>query len=154
MSVYTIKIIFNIIDNQTKLKLIRYNKNLQNKININILHYRAFSNRYIKYEANNKVKEYNSTNDKIKYFGDYLNGNRNGKGEEYDVDKQSLIFKGEYLKGKRNGKGKEYDNNGKLKFEGEYLLGKKWNGKIYDIKDKNLIDELKKGKGYVKELRI
>ena len=33
-----------------------------------------------------------------------------------------------------NGKVKEYDDNGKLKFEGEYLNGKKWNwkGKEYD----------------------
>ena len=36
-----------------------------------------------------------------------------------------LRFEGEYLFGKRNGKGKEYGYNGKLIFEGEYINGKK-----------------------------
>ena len=41
------------------------------------------------------------------------------------IPQKKLIFEGEYLKGKRwNGKGKEYSNNGKLKFESEYLNGK------------------------------
>ena len=35
------------------------------------------------------------------------------------------------LNGKSNGKGKEYYLNGKLKFEGKYLNGKKWNGTSY-----------------------
>ena len=32
----------------------------------------------------------------------------------------------------RNGKGKEYDNDGKLKFAGEYMIGKRWNGGGYN----------------------
>ena len=32
-----------------------------------------------------------------------------------------LKFEGEYLNGEKNGKGKEYHDNGKLKYEGEYL---------------------------------
>ena len=39
---------------------------------------------------------------------------------------------------------------GKLKFEGEYLNGKKWDGKGYDDKE-NIIYELKNGAGYMKE---
>ena len=35
-------------------------------------------------------------------------------------------------------------------FEGEYLNGKKWNGKGYDINN-NIIYELKNGKGFIKE---
>ena len=36
------------------------------------------------------------------------------------------MFEGEYLNGKRwNGKGKEYNCNGILEFEGEYLYGEK-----------------------------
>jgi hypothetical protein len=31
-------------------------------------------------------------------------------------------------------------------------MEKKWNGKIYDKKDKTIIYELKKGKGFIKEL--
>ena len=36
-----------------------------------------------------------------------------------------LKFEGEYLNGKKNGKGKEYDYNGNLKFKGKYLNGKR-----------------------------
>ena len=39
-------------------------------------------------------------------------------------------FEGEYIDGEKNGKGKEYNKYGKLIFEGEYLNGKKLNGKI------------------------
>ena len=53
------------------------------------------------------------------------------------------------MNGKRNGKGKEYIS-GILIFEGEYLDGKKWNGKGYDF-SQNLVYELKNGKGYIKE---
>ena len=85
-------------------------------------------------------------NNKIEYKGEFLfnkkwngkgfdeNGNviyelinGNGKVKEYD-DKGKLRFEGEYLNGKRNGKGKEYYDDGKLKFEGEYLNGQR-NGK-------------------------
>ena len=58
--------------------------------------------------------------------------NGTGKVKEYDFNGK-LKFEGEYLNGKRNGKGKEYDFNGKLKFEGEYLNGKKTE------KEKNMI---------------
>ena len=61
-----------------------------------------------------------------------------------------VIFEGEYLNNERNGKGKEYYHNCKLKFEGEYLKGKKWNGKGYD-KLFNLVYELKNGDGIIKE---
>ena len=37
-----------------------------------------------------------------------------------------------------------------MKFEGEFSLNKKWNGKAYD-KDGNTIYELNNGSGYVKE---
>ena len=55
------------------------------------------------------------------------------------------------MKGKRNGKGKEYSNDGhKIKFEGEYKNGLRWNGKGYDNNNK-VVYELKNGNGYVKE---
>ena len=37
-----------------------------------------------------------------------------------------------------------------MQFEGEYLKGQKWNGKVYDKKG-NLDYEIKDGKGYVKQ---
>ena len=46
-----------------------------------------------------------------------------GKEKEY-YNNDNLKFEGEYLNGKRYGKGKEYYFNGNLKFEGEYLNDK------------------------------
>ena len=43
-----------------------------------------------------------------------------------------------------------YYYNFKLRFEGEYLNGKKWNGKEYNIKGK-IGYEIKDGKGNIKE---
>ena len=48
------------------------------------------------------------------------------------------------------GIGKEYFNNGKLKFSGEYLKGKRWNRKGNDFNG-NEIYEIKFGKGKIKE---
>ena len=73
------------------------------------------------------------------YFGEFKDGERNGKGKEYYENNKNLIFEGEYISNYRL-KGKEY-LHGKLEYEGEYLLNKKWNGigfnengnKIYQI---------------------
>ena len=46
-------------------------------------------------------------NGKLKFEGEYLNGQRNGKGKEYHYNNK-LIFEGTFFKGNRNGKGKEY----------------------------------------------
>ena len=99
-SIYFIKKLFTFVDEKTKLDIIKYNKNMQNIMDINLINYKFYSGKYIMYEENGKGKEYNG----------------------YD---NSLEFEGEYLNGKRNGKGKEYDWKGKLKFEGEYLNGNK-----------------------------
>ena len=75
---------------------------------------------------------------------------KEGKGLVKEFNDNILIFEGEYLNGERNGKGKEYNKKGNLIFEGKYLNGKTWDGKGYDAK-KNIIYELKDGKGFVKE---
>ena len=49
---------------------------------------------------------------------------------------------------KKHGKG--YYNYGLVRFEGEYLNDKKWNGKGYDING-NIIYELNNGNGKIKE---
>ena len=158
-SEYTIKILFFHLDEKIKLKLIKYDKNLQNTIDINLNNYKFFSGRYIEFEADGKGKEYDGYNDKLKFEGEYLNGERNGKGKEYYKDGKIKI-EGEYLNGKRwnvkgynkegekifeikNGKGHliEYVDNGELDFEGEYLNGERnGNGKVYN-KDSKLIFE-------------
>ena len=148
-STYFPEKIFAFTHDSTKLKLIKYNKSLQNKINIRLINYKIFSGRYIIYEENNQGKEYDSYSDSLTFEGEYLNGKRNGKGKEYSRTRK-LIYEGEYLNGKRNGKGKEYDDEGKLIFEGEYSNGKRWNGKGF-VGNNHLLYELNNGKGYVKE---
>ena len=51
---------------------------------------------------------------------------------------------------KKNGKGKKYNNDGKLKFEGEYLNNKIWTGKGYNEHGK-LEFEIKNGNGKIKK---
>ena len=96
-SSYIIKIIFSHIDEGIKLKLIKHNKAIQKKIDISIINYMFFQDKYIIYESKGKGKEYNSINN-------------------------TLIYEGEFLNGERNGKGKEYNNNGRIIFEGEYIF--------------------------------
>ena len=125
----------------------------------------------------NLSDEINNINGKLKFEGEYFNGEKNGKGKEYNLsvisyvyfnkNKDSkytnkkyeilqehyLMFEGEYKYGKRNGNGKEYDNKGILKFEGEYINGKRnGNGKEYYNKNKlfyegEYLNDKKNGKG-------
>ena len=114
-SSYIIKKVFSFLFEEQKLKMIVYSKELQKICSIGIEDYKKIS-------------------------GKYKKGEKNGKGEEYIINTNILIFKGEYKNGIRNGKGKEYYNNGLLKFEGEYLYGRRWNGQGYNKND-NLIFE-------------
>ena len=144
-SSFFIRILFSHIYEKGKLKIAKYNKSLQNRLNINIFNYKIFSGRYIIYESNRIGKEYDSYNDEFIYEGEYKNGERNGKGKEYD-DEGNLLFEGEYKNGKKNGKGAEY-YNGYLKFKGEYLNGERSNkGKEYRENDLKFEGEYKKDK--------
>ena len=138
-----------------------------------------FEGEYLNGKRKGKGKEYYS-NSKLKFEGEYLNDiqwigiiydnkgnilhklnnslhgktkenniNEYSKGKEYDYS-HNLKFEGEYLNGKRNGKGKEYYDKGELLFEGEYLNDLKWNGKGYNL-NHDLAYELKDGKGKMKE---
>ena len=128
-----------------------------------------FEGEYLNNKRHGKGKEYYH-NGIASFEGEYLNNKKwngigydrnnniiyelnEGKGyvkEYYDL-LNKIKYEGEYLNGERNGKGKEYDYNGDLIFEGEYLNNKKWKGVGYDSK-KNIIYEIKSGKGFVKEL--
>ena len=170
-SSYFIKIIYSFIDEKRKLKFIKYNKNIKNKLDIQLVNYKFLSGKYAIFMPDGKGKEYDYKG-RLIFEGDYLKGERNGKGKEYTHG--TLIFEGEYLKGKRNGKGKEYTNYGSLIFNGEYLNGKrngkgkeyyrrklvfegeysdgnKWEGKGYDNRSNKIIYEMKRGKGYCRE---
>ena len=139
-STYFKKIIFSFLDEEAKLKIVRYNKNLQKLLDIEVINYFIFTKKYIIKEANEFSKTYlynpnyeDKFDDRLIFEGQYLNGLKNGKGKEYDHENGKLIFEGEFLNGKRNGKGKEYNYDGSLTFEGEYLNGiKNGKGKEYD----------------------
>ena len=176
-SVYFSKIIFSFLNEEVKLKIVKYNKTLQKSLNIGLVNYKVLSRRYIIFGENGKGREYNILDNSLIFEGEYKNGKRNGKGKEYyDYFAGKLKFEGEFLDGKRNGKGKEYScfyygtlisdceylngqrngkfkeyyYNGKLRAEGEYLNGKKWNIKFY-APSGDSVYELKEGKGQVKE---
>ena len=135
---------------------------------------KIFKGQFLNGKRNGKGEEYESDYfNELIFKGEYLNGKRHGIGEEITwelifkgnflngekkkgkeylkkypfVDGTKLAFEGEYLNGKRwNGKKYKYYENGKLNYEIEYLNGKKWNGKGYDINNK-LIYVLNNGKG-------
>jgi len=87
-SIYILNEVFLFINYETKLNIIKYNKNLQKQFDINLETYKKISGKY-------KV-------DGI-----------NGYGKEYKlICDHCLVFEGEYLNRKRNGKGKEYDRYG------------------------------------------
>ena len=122
-SIYFIRRLFTFVDEKDKLNIIKYNKNMQNILDISLINYQFFSDRYIIFEKNGKGKEYNLNNGKLIFEGEYLNGKKwIGNGKEYYYNGE-LGFEGEYVNGKRNGKGKEYYYSGKLIFDGEYLQG-------------------------------
>ena len=146
--------LFVYVEEKQKLKIIKYNKMLQNNINISIINYKNYKGKYIVDDSNGILKEYDGYDNalifegeftdgdrngkgkeyyndgKIRFVGKYLNGKKNGIGKEYDYDNR-LIFEGEYFNDEKNGRGKEY-NNGKLSFEGIFLNNKNWVGTKYD----------------------
>ena len=71
---------------------------MQNILDISLINYKNYSDRYIIYGKNGKGKEYNY-DDKLVFEGEYLNRKRNGKGKEYKYG--NLIFEGEYLNGNK-----------------------------------------------------
>ena len=44
---YFLRVLFSCIDEKQKLKLIKYNKSLQDIMNINLINYKYFSERYL-----------------------------------------------------------------------------------------------------------
>ena len=110
-----------------------------------------------------KLNRSDSRHEDNNYNENILSKLENGKGIIKIYDDNRILFEGEYLNGERNGKGKEcfhyglYDREfGRfnyfrcITFEGEYLNDKKWNGKAYDKKGKEIY-EIKNGKGNIKE---
>ena len=115
-----------------------------------------FEGEYLNGKRNGKGKEYDYDG-KLKFEGEYLDGNILIK-KEYEKDgknfkvinnkkelfkkyneKNTLKLENNYINGLINGKGIEYYEKDKIKFEGEYLFGKKGNEKDND-KDENIYE--------------
>ena len=64
-SKYIVDIFFSYIDEKIKLKIVKYNKHLQNIINIKLINYKFFSRRYIIYNKNGIAREYSGYNDEL-----------------------------------------------------------------------------------------
>jgi len=64
-STYFLKITFSYLEEEQKLKIVKYNKNLQKVIDINLNNYKFFSGRYIINLPKGITKEYNDYNDEL-----------------------------------------------------------------------------------------
>ena len=143
-STYFHKYVYTFINEKTKLYLVRYNKSLQNILNISLINYEIFSGKYIIKESKDKWKIYNSFSDELIFEGNYING----WGIEFYNN--GLMFVGLYLNGKKNWIRIELKHSKKI-IEGEYLNGKRWNVKQFDEYNYlHIIIGLKDGNGYLK----
>ena len=135
-SIEVIKKLLSCVFDKIKLNFVKYNKKLQNALNIGLFNYKIYSGKYIKSEGKGRVKIYNAFDDKIIYEGEYLNGKKHGKGKEFN-ENGKVMFEGEYLNGERIIEGNtgldefnegfvyQYDSRNRLIYEGEYLNGKR-----------------------------
>ena len=133
-SQYILKKILLHLEEKKKLLLIKYNTYYQKIMKIDIEDYKKASGKIKIGGINGYGKEYELNNLKLKFEGYYKNGKRNGKGKEYG---NNNIYEGEYINGIKNGKGYEYNEKTKIRFEGEYLNGKKLKGIIKEFYDNN-----------------
>ena len=147
-SKYIQELIISLLNETYKLDLIRYNKKLQNILEINLNTYKEKSQSLKIGKRDGYCRIYDLYTMALKFEGEYKNGKKNGKGKEFykshetyeneyskgEKDGSILIYEGEYLNGKRHGKGKEYNKEGNLIFEGEFKNGKIFKGiiNIYD----------------------
>ena len=75
-SLFILKKVLLFLDEARKLDLIKYNKSLQNKLNITLLNYKLFSGKYFKDEIYGIGKLYDLYYDKVIYEGEYLKGKK------------------------------------------------------------------------------
>ena len=118
---YIIKTIFSFIRKDIKLLLFNFIKHFQMLFGFNLEDYKKLS-------------------------GICKIADKNGFGKEYKLNTDIILFEGNYLNGKRNGKGKEFHQNGKIKFDGDYINGNKCEGIGYNVYGKEILIMEKNGK--------
>ena len=69
-SFYFLNKLFSMIEEGRKLKLVKYNKEIQKDLDITLTNYKFFSGRYIIYESKGKGKEFDGyDNDRLLFEG-------------------------------------------------------------------------------------
>ena len=115
-----LKIIFSSLKSINCLKIIRYNKFLQNKLSKNINSYKELSPVYRIIDKNGNVQEYDKKTNELIFEGKIKNGKWNGLGKIYKDDK--IIFEGIFLNGKEwEGKGTIYYYNESINHFEKYI---------------------------------
>ena len=71
---FFLRVLFSYMDEKQKLELIKYNKSLKVNLNISLFNYKFYSDKYIIYESDGKVKEF-SIDGFLLFEGEYLFGN-------------------------------------------------------------------------------
>ena len=99
--------IFSILSENTKLKVVFYNINIQKKIGVNINTYKNIFFENKEDLGNGIIREYKKGVGTKIYEGEFFKGKWHGNGKEYN-ELGELIYEGRFLFGKRNGIGKEY----------------------------------------------
>ena len=83
-SFLNVKNIFSHLTALKKLKLLIYNRYIQNRLGIDIELYKLYSGKYKIGKKDGLGKEFKLYTDILLYEGRYKNGKRNGKGKEYN----------------------------------------------------------------------
>ena len=99
-SSFFIRELFSYIIEERTLKIVKYNKFFQNKLDIGTINYQLCGQSYIVYESNIQGNIYDSNNNLI-YSGGICHGIKNGYGYEYKSSFGKLSFEGGYLNRKK-----------------------------------------------------
>ena len=96
---YFIQKFFDYIQKRRTLKTIRYNKSIQKRININIIHYKEYSEKYSSIEIEIKPMEnkygrfININKENEEYYHIYYNDNKNEQIKSTSLNKNNKISK-------------------------------------------------------------
>ena len=96
---YFIQKFFDYIHKRRKLKTIRYNKSIQKRININIIHYKEYSEKYSSIEIEIKPMEnkygdfININKENEEYYHIYYNDNKNEQIKSTSLNENDKISK-------------------------------------------------------------
>jgi len=70
-STYLVDIIFSYVEELQQLKLIKYNKSIQENMSISIINYKHYSGKYLKIDSNGIGREYDGYDDSLIFEGKY-----------------------------------------------------------------------------------